>query len=111
MLNQEESFKRIYDQYQNMVLHTAYQYLQNQEDAEEITQDVFVQVYHSYAKFEGKSSLKTWIYRICINKSLDYIKYKNSKKRGFIFFGFGQIITKIGQYFMLFSTLSVFSLY
>ncbi|MBP6374017.1 MAG: RNA polymerase sigma factor, partial [Flavobacterium sp.] len=45
MLNQEENFKRIYDQYQNMVLHTAYQYLQNQEDAEEITQDVFVQVY------------------------------------------------------------------
>lgn len=85
MLNQEENFKRIYDQYQNMVLHTAYQYLQNQEDAEEITQDVFVQVYHSYAKFEGKSSLKTWIYRICINKSLDFIKYKNSKKRGFIF--------------------------
>ncbi|MFY8214045.1 MAG: RNA polymerase sigma factor [Flavobacterium sp.] len=80
MLNQEESFKRIYDQYQNMVLHTAYQYLQNQEDAEEITQDVFVQVYHSYAKFEGKSSLKTWIYRICINKSLDYIKYKTVKK-------------------------------
>ena len=85
MQNNMEAFRLVYEQHHFMVYHIAYQYIQNQEDAEEITQDVFVQVHQSLAKFEGKSSLKTWIYRISINKSLDYIKHKNSKKRWFIF--------------------------
>jgi RNA polymerase sigma-70 factor (ECF subfamily) len=55
------------------------------EDAEEITQDVFVQVYDSLASFNEKASIKTWIYRISINKSLDYLKHKRSVKRFFIF--------------------------
>jgi len=85
MQHKKEAFRLLYEQYHMMVFHIAYQYLQNQEDAEEITQDVFVQVHQSMEKFEGKSSIKTWIYRISINKSLDFIKYKNSKKRWFIF--------------------------
>ncbi|EDM45068.1 RNA polymerase, ECF-type sigma factor [unidentified eubacterium SCB49] len=56
-------------------------YVQNKEDAEEITQDVFIKVYDKHHDFKGKSSLKTWIYRITINTSLDYIKAKNRKKR------------------------------
>jgi RNA polymerase sigma-70 factor (ECF subfamily) len=59
--------------------------LQSIEDAEEITQDVFIQLHSSLHKFQEKSSLKTWIYRITINKCLDFIKHKNSKKRSFIF--------------------------
>ncbi len=74
-------FDVIYETYKTKVFNTAIGYLQNQEDAEEITQDVFVEVYRSAVKFEGKSSLGTWIYRITINKSLDFIKNKNRKKR------------------------------
>ena len=59
--------------------------MQNIEDAEEITQDVFVQLHQSIGKFQNNSTLKTWIYRITINKCLDFIKHKNSKKRFFIF--------------------------
>jgi RNA polymerase sigma factor (sigma-70 family) len=59
----------------------ALQYVQNQEDAQEITQDVFVAVYHSMRDFKGKSSIATWIYRITINKSLDFLKAKQRKKR------------------------------
>lgn len=68
-----------------MVYNTALSYLQNEEDAEEITQDVFIELHHSLAGFRAESSLKTWIYRITINKSLDYIKYRNRKKRFGIF--------------------------
>jgi RNA polymerase sigma-70 factor (ECF subfamily) len=68
-----------------LVYNLALNYLQNIEDAEEITQDVFIQIYNSFEKFQEKSSLKTWIYRITINKCLDFIKYKNSQKRFFIF--------------------------
>ena len=78
-------FQNIYNQYKILVYNVALKYVQNCEDAEEITQDVFIQVYDSIAGFNEKSSLKTWIYRITINKSLDYIKHKNSLKRFFIF--------------------------
>lgn len=59
----------------------ALQYVQNQEDAQEITQDVFVAVHHAMYNFKGKSSISTWIYRIAINKSLDFLKAKQRKKR------------------------------
>jgi RNA polymerase sigma factor (sigma-70 family) len=79
------NFQMIYNQYAVLVYNVALQYLQNIEDAEEITQDVFIQVHASIDKFDQRSALKTWIYRITINKSLDFIKHKNSQKRFFIF--------------------------
>jgi RNA polymerase sigma-70 factor (ECF subfamily) len=79
------NFQDIYNQYNALVYNLALNYVQNIEDAEEITQDVFVQVYNSLEKFEEKSTVKTWLYRITINKCLDFIKHKNSKKRFFIF--------------------------
>ena len=78
-------FEKLYNQYSVLVYNLALNYLQNIEDAEEITQDVFIQINNSLDKFQEKSSLKTWIYRITINKCLDYIKHKNSQKRFFIF--------------------------
>jgi RNA polymerase sigma factor (sigma-70 family) len=58
--------------------------LQNTEDAEEITQDVFIEVYYSVNKFDGRSALSTWIYRIAINKSLDRLRFNKRKKRGML---------------------------
>ena len=78
-------FEKIYHEYKVLVFNVALNYMQNLEDAQEITQDVFVKVYHSLQNFNQKSSLKTWIYRITINQCLDYIKHKNSQKRFFIF--------------------------
>jgi len=85
MSNIEKKFKPIYDQYSVMVYNVALHYLQNVEDAEEVTQDVFVSVYQNLDKFNSNSSLKTWVYRITINKCLDFIKYKKSAKRFFVF--------------------------
>ena len=56
----------------------------NAEDAEEITQDVFVKVYFALDKFKGNSSVKTWIFRICVNACLEHLKKKKRQKR----FGF-----------------------
>lgn len=85
MSSNRSDFIVIYNQYKVLVYNVALHYLQNVEDAEEITQDVFVQVHNSLDSFNENSSLKTWIYRITINKSLDFIKHKNSVKRFFIF--------------------------
>ncbi len=74
-------FKEIYERYKNVVYNLALQYTQNVEDAEEITQDVFVKIYKNLDTFQQQSDIKTWIYRIAINQSLDFLKAKNSKKR------------------------------
>lgn len=73
----EKAFASLYDFYSEKVYSTALSYTKNVEEAEEITQDVFVKVYQSAAKFKGDSTLNTWIYRITVNTSLNYIKKKN----------------------------------
>jgi len=67
-----------------MVFNLALQYVQNIEDAEEITQDVFVKVFDNLNSYKKQAILKTWIYRIAINQSLDFIKSKNALKRNFL---------------------------
>ncbi|MFY0652150.1 MAG: RNA polymerase sigma factor [Cyclobacteriaceae bacterium] len=77
----ETALDEIYELFHIKVYNTVLGYLQNQDDAEEITQDVFVEIFKSASKFKGQSSPGTWIYRIAVNKSLDFIRYKQRKKR------------------------------
>ena len=53
----------------------------NQEDAEDLSQEVFVEIFLSIVDFKGQSKLSTWIYRIAVGKCLDEIKKRNRKKR------------------------------
>jgi RNA polymerase sigma factor (sigma-70 family) len=85
MSTNKSDFTKLYNEYSILIYNVALNYLQNVEDAEEITQDVFIQLHSSLHKFQEKSTLKTWIYRITINKCLDLIKHKKSQKRFFIF--------------------------
>lgn len=78
MLNLEDTYKQFGERVFNISLH----YLRNVEDAEEVTQDVFLTVYNKQSQFEGKAHLGTWIHRISVNKSLDFIKARNRQKRG-----------------------------
>ncbi len=77
----QKSFQQLYEQFSAKVFNTAISYLHNIEEAEEITQDVFVEIFHSAKKFKGDSSVSTWIYRVAINKSLDKLRYRKRKKR------------------------------
>lgn len=79
------NFEELYNEHKSMVFNLALHYTQQTEDAQEITQDVFVASFQAIASFKEQSTIKTWLYRITINKSLDFIKAKNRKKRfGFI---------------------------
>ncbi|WP_428653341.1 RNA polymerase sigma factor [Runella sp.] len=78
-------FQAIYNQYQHRVYNTVLSYLQQVEDAEEVTQDVFVEAFRSMESFKGEANVGTWIYRIAVNKSLDFLRHKNRQKR-FAFF-------------------------
>ena len=64
-----------------MVYNTALGIVQNAEDAEDIAQEVFIQVHQSVSSFKGESKFSTWLYRITVTKSLDHERRKKRKKR------------------------------
>ena len=76
-----EAFNKLVLDLKDRVFNTAISILQNIEDAEDITQEVFVEVFNSVKNFKGESKLSTWIYRITVTKSLDFQRKKNRKKR------------------------------
>ena len=72
-------FENLYEQYKPMVLQLCLGYAKgNMALAKDLTQDVFINVWHALSAFQGKSTYKTWIYRITANTCLTYIK--KSKK-------------------------------
>ena len=75
------AFKSIVDAWQDMVYNTAIGILQNAEDAEDVTQETFIQVFESVSAFKGESKFSTWVYRITVSKAMDHIRKKKRKKR------------------------------
>lgn len=75
------AFSRLLDDYQQKVFGTCISFIPNKEDAEDVSQEVFLEVFKSISKFNGDSKLSTWIYKITTNKCLEFIRKKNSKKR------------------------------
>jgi len=83
---EEEAFRYLVDQYQDKVYNTCIGFVKNPDDADDLTQEVFIEVYNSIHKFRLESKLSTWIYRISVNKSLEYLRKMKRKKRfGFLF--------------------------
>ncbi|HZH71275.1 MAG TPA: RNA polymerase sigma factor [Mariniphaga sp.] len=70
----EDAFRDMVDTYRKMVVNTCFGLLHNMEDAEDVAQEVFIEIYRSIHKFKGDSKLSTWIYRIAVNKALNYIR-------------------------------------
>ena len=78
---EEAAFKEIVESAQGLVYNTALGIVQSPEDAEDVTQEVFVQLYESIKTFKGESKLSTWLYRITVSKAMDHLRKKKRKKR------------------------------
>jgi RNA polymerase sigma-70 factor (ECF subfamily) len=88
---EESAFKELVTRFQDKVFNTALGLLQHHVEAEDIAQEVFIQVFRSIQQFKGDSLLSTWIYRITVTKSLDHLRSKKRKKRfGFLSSLFGE---------------------
>ena len=77
----ENSFRYMVNQHRQTVVNVCFRIMLNTEDAEDIAQEVFVEVFFSIKKFRGSSKLSTWIHRIAVSKCLDEIKKRSRKKR------------------------------
>ncbi len=78
------AFRELVESRQNLVFNTVIGFLQNTEDAEDVTQDVFVKIFESIGQFKGESALSTWVYRVAVTTALEFLRRKKRKKR----FGF-----------------------
>ena len=76
----DTAFSALLDAYQERLYWHIRKIVITHENANDVLQNTFMRVYKSIQKFEGKSSLHTWIYRIAYNESIRFLE-KNNKKR------------------------------
>ncbi|SMO78705.1 RNA polymerase sigma factor [Gracilimonas mengyeensis] len=81
----EAAFKTLVNDYKDRVYNTCLGFLKNPHDAEDVAQEVFIQVYDSIGDFREEAELSTWIYRIAVTKSLELQRYRKRKKRSGFF--------------------------
>jgi RNA polymerase sigma-70 factor (ECF subfamily) len=75
------AFSELVKEYRSNVLNLCYRFLLNRADAEDLAQEVFIEVYQSIRNFREDAQLSTWLYRIAVTKSLDELRRQKSKKR------------------------------
>ena len=75
-----QAFRTLVESYQKMVVNTCLGIVHNQSDAEDLAQDVFLEVFRNANQFRGDARLSTWLYRIAVNRSLNFMR-ANRRKR------------------------------
>ena len=77
-----EAFDEVYSRHERMVYNLALRLLGDPEDAADLSQEVFLRIYRNLHRFRGRSTLRTWIYRIALNCSRSRLHRR--KKRGVV---------------------------
>lgn len=75
----EPAFRKLVEQHQRMVVNTCLGLVHDHDDANDLAQEVFIEVFNSAEQFRGDSKISTWLYRIAVNRSLNFIR--DNKKR------------------------------
>lgn len=87
---ESQAYKQLVTLNESLVYNTCLSIVQSEIEAEDITQEVFVKAFESIQSFKGDSKLSTWLYKITVTKSLDFLRSKKRKKRsGFLMSIFG----------------------
>ena len=74
------AYDELVRRYQTRIYSLAYNMTSNKEDAEDMVQDVFVKAFSALKNFQGTSSFYTWIYRIAINRTINFLKKRKRKQ-------------------------------
>ena len=78
--NRERGFKMLMDYFQEPIYHYIRRLVVLHEDAQDVLQEVFIQVYRHWEQFRNESSLSTWIYRIATNESLRLLNNRKNRE-------------------------------
>lgn len=77
----ETAYRYLVDLHRKRVYNTVLNILQNEDEADDTAQDVFIQVYHAIGQFKGDCTLTTWLYRIAVRKALDKLRQRKNRAR------------------------------
>ena len=72
----QQAYAELVHRYKDYVFTLALRFCKNREDAEEVSQDIFIKVYRSLADFKGTSKFSTWLYTITYNTSVTFLRKK-----------------------------------
>ena len=75
--NNDLAFRALINKYKNLVYNTAFRLVKSPEDAKDIFQDVFLEIYKSCDAVRFEEDLTVWIYKIAYNKSISFLRKKN----------------------------------
>ncbi len=78
--NNDVAFSLLIEKYQGLVFNTCYRLLNNYSDAQDISQDVFLEVYRSIDHLRNRDDLSGWLFRIAYSKSISLLRKKNPAK-------------------------------
>lgn len=73
------AYEELVRRHQQRVYATVYHMTANHEDAADLTQDAFIKAYQALSSFKGDSSFYTWIYRIAVNRTLNFLKQRKQR--------------------------------
>jgi RNA polymerase sigma-70 factor (ECF subfamily) len=73
------AYEDLVRKHQQRIYATLYHMTANHEDATDLTQETFIKAYQALASFKGDSSFYTWVYRIAVNKTLNYLKQRKQR--------------------------------
>jgi RNA polymerase sigma-70 factor (ECF subfamily) len=74
---------RFIENYQNKIYRLAMGVLHNEQDAADLTQEVFIEIFRSVKKFRKESGVSTWVYRIAMNKSINHLRDHKKHRQSF----------------------------
>lgn len=74
-----EAYDELVRRYQERIYATLYNMTSNHEDARDLTQETFIKAYHALKSFRGTSSFYTWVYRIAVNRTLNFLKQRRNR--------------------------------
>lgn len=76
----QQAFSELVQKYRKLVVNTCYGMVHSKEDAEDIAQEVFIEVFRSVNHFRAEAKVSTWLYKIAINRSLNFIRDNKRRK-------------------------------
>lgn len=77
----EAAFRTLVERYQNRIYRTVLALLRSPEEAEDVAQEVFVEVYQTISRFRGEAALSTWLYRLATSRALKNRRRARAQKR------------------------------
>ncbi len=81
-----ELYGEIINRYQNKVYSTVYSYTRDYEEAKDLTQEIFIKIYNNLPNFKNKSQFSTYLYRVAVNRCIDWTRKKRLKTISAMFF-------------------------